>query len=385
MEGSVTDIRSGQYDRSCVKIDLDALRHYFSEIRKLTAPGAGILAVVKADAYGHGAYETASTLLECGAAGLCLATIDEAVDLRNRGIDAPMMTLGFTDKSRFADAVRYDIEQAVYSYDIAKALSDEAVSQGKQIKIHIKLDTGMGRIGFQTDGSSTGEIVKCCKLPGIIPYGVFSHFAVADTGDDAYTKQQFDSFMRQIKELGDEGIVFEKKHISNSAGIMRFPEMHLDLVRAGIILYGLMPPGCPEPPVRPDLIPVMNWYAKVIHVKKIPSGATVSYGRHFTAKRETEVATVGIGYADGLSRRLSNGFELIVNGEKCPIIGNVCMDMCMVDTTDLKTRPKVGDVVEIFGKDRLADDLAERMGTINYEITCDVGKRVRRIYVPERR
>ncbi len=380
MEEFETDLRSGYYDRSCVEISLDALRHNFAEIRKMTAPGAGILAVVKADAYGHGAYETAKTLLECGAAGLCLATIDEAVDLRRRGIDAPMMTLGFTDRSRYADAVRYGIEQAVYSYDIAKALSDEAVSQGKQIKIHIKLDTGMGRIGFATDGTGTADIIRSCRLPGIIPYGVFSHFAVADTDDDPYTMKQFDAFMSQIKVLEDEGIVFEKKHICNSAGIMRFPQMHLDLVRAGIILYGLLPPGCPEPPVKPDLIPVMTWYAKVIHVKKIPAGATVSYGRHFKATRETEVATVGIGYADGLSRRLSNGFELVIDGEKCPIIGNVCMDMCMVDTTDMKVRPKVGDQVIVFGRERLADDLAERMGTINYEITCDVGKRVRRIY-----
>ena len=380
MEEFENAARTGYYDRSCVEIDLDALRHNFGEIRKVTSPGAGILAVVKADAYGHGAYETAKTLLECGAAGLCLATIDEAVDLRRRGIDAPMMTLGFTDKSRYADAVRYDVEQAVYSYDIAKALSDEAVAQGKNIKVHVKLDTGMGRIGFSTDGSETEEIVRSLKLPGIVPYGVFSHFAVADTDDDEYTKKQFNAFMEQIKVLEAEGIVFEKKHICNSAGIMRFPEMHLDLVRAGIILYGLMPPGCPEPPVRLDLVPVMTWYAKVIHVKKIPEGATVSYGRHFTAKRETEVTTVGIGYADGLSRLLSNGFELVVDGEKCPIIGNVCMDMCMVDTTDMKVRPKVGDKVVVFGRDRLADDLADRMGTINYEITCDVGKRVRRIY-----
>lgn len=380
MEAFGNDLRSGYYDRSCVEIDLDALRHNFEEIRKVTSPNAGILAVVKADAYGHGAYETAKTLLECGAAGLCLATIDEAVDLRRRGIDAPMMTLGFTDKSRYADAVRYDVEQAVYSYDIAKALSDEAVAQGKSIKVHVKLDTGMGRIGFAADGSETEEIVRSLKLPGIIPYGVFSHFAVADTDDDEYTQKQFSAFMNQIKALEGEGIFFEKKHICNSAGIMRFPEMHLDLVRAGIILYGLMPPGCPEPKVRLDLVPVMTWYAKVIHVKKIPEGATVSYGRHFTAKRETEVTTVGIGYADGLSRLLSNGFELVVDGEKCPIIGNVCMDMCMVDTTDMKVRPKVGDKVVVFGRERLADDLANRMGTINYEITCDVGKRVRRIY-----
>ena len=380
METFETDLRSDYYDRSCVEIDLDALRHNFAEIRKMTAPGAGILAVVKADAYGHGAYETAKTLLECGAAGLCLATIDEAVDLRRRGIEAPMMTLGFTDRSRYADAVRYGIEQAVYSYEIAKALSDEATAQGRQIKVHIKLDTGMGRIGFKTDGSDTEEIKRSCSLPGIIPYGVFSHFAAADTDDDEYTLQQYDAFMRQIKELEGEGIVFEKKHICNSAGIMRFPQMHLDLVRAGIILYGLLPPGCPEPPVKPDLIPVMTWYAKVIHVKKIPAGATVSYGRHFKAERETEVATVGIGYADGLSRRLSNGFELVIDGEKCPIIGNVCMDMCMVDTTDMKVRPKVGDKVIVFGRERLADDLAERIGTINYEITCVVGKRVRRLY-----
>ncbi len=380
METFETDLRSDYYDRSCVEIDLDALRHNFGEIRKMTSPGAGILAVVKADAYGHGAYETAKTLLECGAAGLCLATIDEAVDLRRRGIEAPMMTLGFTDRSRYADAVKYGIEQSVYSYEIAKALSDEATAQGRQIKVHVKLDTGMGRIGFKTDGSDTEEIKRSLSLPGIVPYGVFSHFAAADTDDDAYTMQQYEAFMRQIKELEDEGIVFEKKHICNSAGIMRFPQMHLDLVRAGIILYGLLPPGCPEPPVKPDLIPVMTWYAKVIHVKKIPAGATVSYGRHFTAERETEVATVGIGYADGLSRRLSNGFELVIDGEKCPIIGNVCMDMCMVDTTDMKVRPKVGDKVIVFGRERLADDLADRIGTINYEITCVVGKRVRRLY-----
>ena len=370
-----------RFDRSCVEIDLDALKHNFKEIRKATTPGTGILAVVKADAYGHGALEIAKTLIDSGASGLCLATIDEAVELRRHGIDVPMMTLGFTDTSRFEDAVRYDVEQSVYSYDIAKALSDEAVKQGETCKIHIKLDTGMGRIGFKTDGSETDEIVKSCLLPGIEPYGVFSHFAVADTPDDEYTKKQFELFMNQIEVLGQQGIRFVKRHICNSAGILRFPEMHLDLVRAGIILYGLMPPGCPEPVVDIDLKPVMNWYAKVIHVKTVPAGTTVSYGRHFKAERTTEVTTVGIGYADGLSRKLSNGFELIIGGKRCPIIGNICMDMCMADTTDLEVRPAVGDRVTVFGSARSADELAEALGTINYEITCDVGKRVRRIYV----
>ena len=369
------------FDRSCVEIDLDALKHNFEQIRKVTSPGTGILAVVKADAYGHGALETAKTLIDSGAAGLCLATIDEAVELRKHGIDVPMMTLGYTDPSRFEDAVRFDVEQSVYSYAIAKALSDEAVKQGKKCRIHIKLDTGMGRIGFATDGSETDEIVRSCELPGIEPYGIFSHFAVADTGDDEYTNRQFDLFMKQIGELKERGISFEKRHICNSAGILRFPGMHLDLVRAGIILYGLMPPGCPEPVCDIDLKPVMNWYAKVIHIKKVPAGTTISYGRHFTAERPTEVTTVGIGYADGLSRRLSNGFELIIGGKRCPIIGNICMDMCMVDTTDMETRPEVGDRVTVFGSSRPADELADALGTINYEITCDVGKRVRRLYV----
>ena len=369
------------FDRSCVEIDLDALKHNFEEIKKATTPGTGILAVVKADAYGHGALETAKTLIDAGAAGLCLATIDEAVELRKHGIDVPMMTLGFTDPSRFRDAVRFEVEQAVYSYEIAEKLSEEAVKAGKTLRIHIKLDTGMGRIGFKTDGTETEEIFKACMLPGLEPYGVFSHFAVADTDDDEYTNRQYALFMKQIGELEDKGIHFAKKHICNSAGILRFPNMHLDLVRAGIILYGLMPPGCPEPAVKIDLKPVMNWYAKVIHVKTVPEGTSVSYGRHFVAQKQTEVTTVGIGYADGLSRRLSNGFELIIGGKRCPIIGNICMDMCMVDTTKLDVRPKIGDKVTVFGSERSADELAEALGTINYEITCDVGKRVRRLYV----
>ncbi len=369
------------FDRSCVEIDLDALKHNFEEIKKATTDGAGILAVVKADAYGHGAIEIAKTLIDSGAAGLCLATIDEAVELRKHGISVPMMTLGFTDPSRYKDAVKYDVEQSVYSYEVAKALSDEAVAQGKKLKIHVKLDTGMGRIGFKADGSETEAIAKSCALPGIEPYGVFSHFAAADTEDDDYTRQQFELFMNQVDELSKMGITFSKRHICNSAGILRFPEMHLDLVRAGIILYGLMPPGCPKPVKEINLKPVMNWFAKVIHVKTVPVGTTISYGRHFEAKRPTEVTTVGIGYADGLSRKLSNGFELVIGGKKCPIIGNICMDMCMVDTTDLETRPNVGDRVTVFGSERSADELAEALGTINYEITCDVGKRVRRLYV----
>ena len=376
----MSEITSDKFDRSCVEIDLSALRHNYNEIRKVTAEGAGIMAVVKADAYGHGSIECAKTLIECGADYLCVATIGEAVELREAGIDARILILGYTDPLHFDEVVKYDIDQAVYDYEAAKVLSDEAVKQGKTCRIHIKLDTGMGRLGFIADGSSTEDIKRICTLPGLDHYGVFSHFAVADTEDDEYTMKQFVSFMSELDELSKCGITFEKRHICNSAGILRFPGMHLDMVRAGIILYGLMPPGCPAPKKPIDLIPVMSWFAKVIHMKTIPVGTSVSYGRHFTAKRPTKVLTVSIGYADGLSRRYSNGFELVVGGQKAPIIGNVCMDMCMLDATDIDEYVGVRSLVTVFGKHRSVDELAEYLGTINYEITCIIGKRVPRIY-----
>ncbi|MBP5179736.1 MAG: alanine racemase [Clostridiales bacterium] len=368
------------FDRTCVEIDKSALKYNIEQIRRITDPKADIMAVVKADAYGHGAYEVAKTLLDNGANGLCIATIGEAVHLRKSGIDARLLILGGTDIESYEDAVSYGIDVAIYDKESALALSNEASRQGKTADIHIKLDTGMGRIGFPTDGSATDEIAEICKLPGINPYGVFSHFAVADTGDDEYTNKQFELFCNTVDALKAKGVEFKKRHICNSAGIMRFPHMHMDMVRAGLILYGFKPEGCPEGYTELDLKPVMTWYAKVVHVKDIPEGTSVSYGRHFKAQRPTRVATVSVGYADGLSRRLSNGFELVVNGQRAPIIGNVCMDMCMLDVTDLKGEIKKGDIVTIFGKDRSGDELAQKLGTIVYEITCDVGKRVQRIF-----
>ena len=368
------------FDRTCVEIDKSALKHNIEEIRRITSPGADIMAVVKADAYGHGAYEVAKTLLDNGADGLCIATIGEAVHLRQSGITSRLLILGGTDIESYEDAVLYNIDLAIYDKESAVALSNEAVRQGRVCDIHLKLDTGMGRIGFPADGSMNDEIVEICKLPGINPYGIFSHFAVADTTDDEYTMRQFEAFTKEVEALKALGVEFKKRHICNSAGIMRFPEMHMDMVRAGLILYGFKPDGCPEGYTDIDLEPVMTWYAKVVHVKTIPAGTTVSYGRHFVAQRPTKVVTVSVGYADGLSRRLSNGFELIVNGQRLPIIGNVCMDMCMLDATDMEGEVKKGDIVTIFGKERSADELAKALGTISYEITCDVGKRVQRIF-----
>ena len=378
-----TEITSDRFDRSCVEIDLAALRHNYSEIRKVTSPEAEIMAVVKADAYGHGSVQCARTLIECGASYLCVATIGEAIELRQADITAPILILGYTDPLSFGDVVRYDIDQAVYDFEAAKVLSDEAVKQNKTCRSHIKLDTGMGRLGFIADGSSTEEIKKICALPGLDHFGVFSHFAVADTDDDSYTMKQFVSFMSELDELAKCGITFKKSHICNSAGIMRFPGMHLDMVRAGIILYGLIPPGCPAPRQEINLIPVMSWYAKVIHMKTVPVGTSVSYGRHFIAERPTKVLTVSIGYADGLSRRFSNGFELMIAGRRAPIIGNVCMDMCMIDATDIDEYVGVRSLITVFGRHRSVDDLADYLGTINYEITCIIGKRVPRIYTDD--
>ena len=368
------------FDRTCVEIDKSALRSNIREIRRITRPEADIMAVVKADAYGHGAYEVAKTLLDNGAKGLCIATIGEAIHLRQSGITSRLLILGGTDIESYEDAVLYNIDLAIYDMESALALSEEAQRQGRVCDIHIKLDTGMTRIGFPTDGSALEQIAKICRLPGINPYGVFSHFAVADTDDDEYTMQQFEVFTKTIEDLKAMGIEFKKRHICNSAGILRFPQMHLDMVRAGLILYGFKPDGCPEAYTDIRLTPVMTWYAKVVHVKTVPEGTTVSYGRHFKAMRPTKVVTVSVGYADGLSRRLSNGFELIVNGQRLPIIGNVCMDMCMLDATDMEGDVKKGDIVTIFGKERSADELARKLETISYEITCDVGKRVQRIF-----
>ncbi len=381
-------ITADMFSRCCVEINLDALKNNIREIRRVTSPTADVMAVVKADAYGHGAVVCAKTLLQNGANHLCVATIDEAIELREAGIDSKILILGFTSTRRFDDVVKYDIDQAIYSLESAKLLSDEAVKQGKNVNVHIKLDTGMGRIGFSTepDASSVEDIVAISKLPNIVTYGVFSHFAVADENDDEYTYAQFKRFNEKIEQLKELGVTFTKRHISNSAGIMRFPEMHLDMVRAGIILYGLMPPGCPAPATPINLIPVMSWYAKIIHEKVVPQGASVSYGRHFKATEPTRVLTVSIGYADGLSRRVGNGsFELEVNGHRLPIIGNVCMDMCMLDGSSIPSDEKIPSEcnVLIFGKDKSADELATYLGTINYEITCVVGKRVQRIYLED--
>lgn len=372
-----------QFDRTCVKISLDNLKSNYTNICKNVSDGCEVMAVVKANAYGHGAVKCARALREAGARSFCVATVDEAIELRDAGMNDRILILGFIDSNRIDDLIKYDINPAVYDKTFAKKLSEEAVRQGKTVDIHIKIDTGMSRIGFMADTTSVEDVVEICNYPGINSYGIFSHFASADTNDDEYTMQQFSKFSNFITALETKGVKFSMRHICNSAGIMRFPQMHLDGVRAGIILYGYLPQGCPqeeELKEKMKLRPVMTWLTRVIHVKEVDEGTTVSYGRHFKAQAKTKVATCAAGYADGLNRRLSNGFTVRVKDKDVKIIGNICMDMFMIDATELDDI-KVGDVVSLVSEENDATYMADYLDTINYEITCGVSLRVEKFFI----
>ncbi len=316
-------------NRSWAEINLDILAENMREIRRVTKRSAKIMAVVKADAYGHGAIETARVLLENGADKLAVSMLDEAIELRQNGITAPILILGHTDPRRISQLIENDIEQAVYSLEYAKAISKKAIILERTARIHIKYDTGMNRLGFLEGESSIEAILAIAELPGIEIEGMFSHFAMSDTDDDEYTMKQFSAFSKMAEELEKRGLTIPTKHICNSAGILRFPQMHMDMVRAGLITYGMMPKGCPAPYTDFEVRPAMTLKSSVVHVKEIPVGETISYGRHFTTERPSTIATIAIGYADGYLRRLSNRAEVLIHGRRAPVVGNICMDMCL--------------------------------------------------------
>lgn len=375
--------------RSWAEIDLNALAHNMKEIRRITSPGAEVVAVVKADAYGHGAIQVSKVLLENGASRLAVSMLDEAIELRNNGIDVPILTLGHTDPRRAHEIIEYNLEQTVFSVEFAEAISAEAAAANKKVAIHIKIDTGMNRVGFLSGENSVEEILRIARMPGISLEGIFSHFAVADTPDDEFTHKQFRAFMETVDKLEQNGLYIPKKHICNSPGILRFPEMHLDMVRAGLIMYGMTPKDCPKPYTDIDLIPAMTLKSSIVHLKTIPSGETISYGRRFTTGRDSVIATIPIGYADGYARRLSNRATALLHGQRVPVVGTICMDMCMLDVTELKNPAAISEEVVLFGTQRYnnrnftlpVDEISDLLDTINYEITCLIGKRVPRVYV----
>jgi alanine racemase len=366
------------------EIDLDNLAHNMQEIKRLSK-SKEIIATVKADAYGHGALDIAPTLLANGATRLAVAVVNEAVELRRGGIDCPIMVLGFTPDSLIDSILKYDIEQTVYTYDLAEKISKMAIEKNKIAKIHIALDTGMGRIGFTPEEKSLNQVYKISKLPNIIIEGLFSHFSTADAYDKSYTNMQFEKFNWFYDKLKEKGVKINIRHIANSAAIIDLPETHLEGVRPGIILYGYYP----SEEVSKDKIklkPVMTLKTNIVHLKEMDQGQYISYGRAFQTRRPSIIATLPVGYADGYTRLLFNKAKVIINGSFAPVVGRICMDQCMVDVTDIG-EVKVGDEVILMGEYKnlkmTADEIAELLGTINYEITCMISKRVPRVYIKD--
>lgn len=370
--------------RAWAEVNLDAIASNMREIRRITSPSAKIMAVVKADAYGHGFLETAKTLLDNGADCLAVAMLQEAKQLRSRGIDVPILILGATDADAVEDILDFDIIPNVFSYEFAKALSYAAEKKDKPAKIHIKIDTGMTRIGFvASDGDNHDiieEILRISRLPYLEVDGIFSHFATADETDRTFTDIQFRRFMAVCDALEKRGLHIPCRHICNSAGIMMYPEMHLDMVRPGIILYGLYPSEEVDRS-RLALTPAMTLKAQISLVKTVNENREVSYGKTYITDKKTKIATVPIGYADGYPRRLSGKAKMAVGTTPVSVIGRICMDQCMIDVTNVNTI-NAGDEVTIFGADTVtADDLAKWAETIHYEIVCVIGKRIPRIYI----
>ena len=361
--------------RTWAEIDLDAIAHNMREIRKITSPDAQIMAVVKADGYGCGFYETTKVLLENGADRLAVAILQEGKQLRKRGIDVPILILGASFEDDIEDIIDSDITPNVCSFEFAKAISEVSERKQKTTKIHIKLDTGQSRVGFLISDNNEKvirEIEKISQLPYIEIEGIFSHFSTSDEADDSYTRLQFKRFMEVCNELKNIGINIPIKHICNSAGVMMYPEMHLDMVRPGVILYGMYPSEEVDKS-RLNLIPAMTVKSKITFVKEVEAGRGVSYGKEYITDGTTKIATVPIGYADGYLRKIAKCGKMIVNGVKVPIIGRICMDQCMINVSNVHNIER-GDEAIIFGREGITiDDLAKWLDTINYEISCVIG------------
>lgn len=372
-----------KFNRAWAEVNLDNIAHNAKEIRRITDKKAEIMGVVKADAYGHGVMEVAKTLLENGVTRLAVSMLDEAIQLRKNGIDVPILILSYTDPRRAEEIILNDVTQTVFSHDLAEALSEAAVRLDKNIKIHIKIDSGMTRVGFMPGYSAVKNVVRISKLPKIIIEGLFTHFASADENDRSYTYMQFERFMSVVSELNRIGIYIPVKHVCNSAGIIEFPEMHLNMVRPGVVLYGMYP----SEEVHKDIIdlrPAMTLKANIILVKDVEADTCISYGRIFKTQRESRIATLPIGYADGYTRLLTGKGRVLVNGQSVPIVGKICMDQCMIDVSEVPGEVNVGDEAVLFGNQNGSEikieDLADKIGTINYEIACIIGKRIPRVY-----
>ena len=370
--------RNARIERSTkAVVDLGAIAYNISEIRKRIGKKRDLMAVVKADGYGHGSVEVSRTALKNGANCLGVATPEEGQQLREAGIDVPILVLGLIQPEEAYKVVDFHLEQAICSLELAEALDQIGSKVGTRVNTHIKLDTGMGRVGLLPK-DAVAFAKRVSRFKNLNLKGIFSHFSCADEVDKTFAKKQVEIFGRLIQDIEASGIKIPQKHIANSAGILDLPESFYDLVRPGIMIYGLYPST--EVSHSIELKPAMAFLTEVIFVKWVPSGCPISYGRTFTTLKETMVATLPVGYADGYSRLLSGQGEVLIKGHRVALMGRICMDMCMIDVSNVKN-VQPGDEVILFGKGLPVDEIAEKIGTINYEVVCAVGKRVPRVYV----
>ena len=377
--------RNNLKTRTWAEIDLSALKANLDYAKRIS--GKPVICVIKADAYGHGAVECGKFLQANGADMFAVACIEEALELRENGITLPILILGYTPALFVKELAYYDLEQTVVDVTHAQELDKAAQEAHVRIKAHIKIDTGMGRIGLYAHGHIGGKAVidkaiddaeYIYNLPTLNVVGMYTHFAVADTPEENdYTEAQYKNYCDVRNGLIARGINIQKCHVSNSAAIMDHPEVHFDYVREGIMLYGLYPDSQPQ---AGELRPVMTLKSRVVLVRDIPKGSSISYGRLFKADRDMKVAVISIGYADGFPRRLTNRAIMTINGKQYQQIGRVCMDMCMCDVTDSDV--KRGDEVIIFGKGGVStEEIALQVNTINYEVTCDISRRAHTFYI----
>ncbi len=368
--------------RIYAEINLTNIKKNAEAVREIVGNDVDIMAVVKADGYGHGAKKCVDATNDV-VDKYAVATFEEAIELREYGVKKEILILGYTFPDYYEKVILNDISLTVFDYSDALRLSECAVKLGRVANVHIAVDTGMGRIGFIPNDESAEQILKISKLPMLKIDGVFSHFATSDEKDKEYSYMQINKFNRFCELLEEKGIVINIKHIENSAAITELSGASFDMVRMGIILYGLYPSNEVDRQ-KIKLFPAMELKTTVVHVKTISKGECVSYGRHFIAEKETKVATISAGYADGYPRLLSNRGRVIINGKYAPIIGAICMDQFMVDVSEIDD-VKVGDEVILMGESNgisvTAEEIAGLIGTINYEIICGISKRVPRIYI----
>lgn len=373
-----------QYNRVCARIDLDAIEYNMEMMHKNTREGVSMISVIKTDGYGHGAVQIARMLEPKDYIwGYAVATLDEAVVLRKRGIKKPILVLGCIFPDQWEAAITHEIRFTVYTKEMAEGISELAGKLGKDAYVHIKLDTGMSRLGFLIQEESAEIITEITRLPGLIMEGMFTHFAKADETDKTFTNKQYEGYLWMKKRLEENGVAFQYYHCCNSAGIIDVKEANLDLVRAGISTYGLYPSEEVEKENVP-LKPALELVSHVAHVKWVDEGTPVSYGGTYITKRRTRIATIPVGYGDGYPRSLSNKGYVLIHGKEAPILGRVCMDQFMVDVTEIED-VVFGDVVTLVGENEGAhlpvEVLSDLSGRFNYEFVCDLGKRIPREFI----